>query len=79
MDYTYATFDNAKKNCKLGATSWYYCVADDSRCQEIPAIAPGEHYMEVFTVYSASPLKFYPNMKTEIFRRYNLKQKLQNL
>jgi hypothetical protein len=32
--------DNEKKNSLVGATSWYHCVAEDSRIRKMPAINP---------------------------------------
>ncbi len=29
-----------KKNSQVGATSWYHCVAEDSRIPKIPVINP---------------------------------------
>jgi hypothetical protein len=38
MDYR---CDNEKKkNSRVGATSWYHCVADDSRITKMPVINP---------------------------------------
>jgi hypothetical protein len=32
--------DNEKKNCQVGAPSWYHCIADDSRIPKMPVINP---------------------------------------
>jgi hypothetical protein len=29
-----------KKNCRAGATSWYHCIAEDSRIPKLPVINP---------------------------------------